>query len=417
MPRRNWRALAGFFLLAGCARLLFAQTPLSWEEVRERFEKNNPALQAGQIAVRESEANEVTAGLRPNPIFTSVNDQFLFFNPDKFKPFQTSQWTQSISQLIERRNKRGLRVESARLASAMARTDLQDARRQLVFGLRDAFVRTLQAKSLLELASENLAYYDRVLAVNRERLKAGDIAKVDLTRLELQRAQFQSDLVNAQVNLRTAKIALLALMNDRRPVDGFEVTGAFDYHALSLTTEEARRTALASRPDLASAATAIRRAQSDSRLAWANGSWDPAVGLEYQRTQKDNTMGLGITIPLRIFDRNQGEKARTQLEIGRAEKLQDGLVASIYRDVDSAYAAVNSVRDLILPYRDRYLSQAGEVRETVSFAYAQGGASLLEFLDAQKSYRDTQLAYRNLIGNYLSALNQLSLAMGQEVNP
>lgn len=413
MLDKKWHYLG--FLFVGISA--FAQTPLGWEEVRERFRRNNPNLLAGQIAVRQSEANQVTAGLRPNPVFSSVNDQFLFFNPDRFKPFRTSQWTESISQQFERRNKRGLRVASASLGSAIAASDLADAERQLLFNLRDAFVRTLQAKALRELARENLSYYDRVLALNRERLKAGDIAKVDLTRLELQRAQFESDAVGAEVNVRTAKIALLALMNERRPVDEFDVAGEFSYRPLLLTQEEARREAVQSRPDLRGAETAIRRAESDHRLAWANGSWDPQVGLEYQRTQSDNTLGFGVTIPLKIFDRNQGEKERTALEIRRAERLRDGLLANLYRDVDSAYAAVGSVRDLLLPYQERYLPQAVEVRDTVSFAYARGGASLLDFLDAQKSYRDTQLAYRNLVGNYLAAVNQLSLAMGKEVMP
>jgi cobalt-zinc-cadmium efflux system outer membrane protein len=414
MHRILSRSFTLFLLLAG---LCPAQTAFTWDEVRERFRANNLSLLAGRLQVDESRASEITAGLRPNPVFSSINDQFLFFNPSQFKPFDTSQWTQSITQLFERRNKRPLRVESARLATSIASTDLADQERQLLFALRDAFIRTLQARSFLELARENLAYYDKVLDVNRLRFKAGDIAQVDLTRLELQRAQFAGDLVNAQVNQRTAKIALLALMNERRPVEGFEVRGTFDYVPLALTPEEARNAGAASRPDLRSATTVIEKAQSDSRLAWANGSTDPQFYLEYQRTQQFNTLGAGFSIPLRIFDRNQGEKERTSIEIRRAERARDAVLSGIYRDVDSAYATLASVRDLIEPYRDRYLPQAREVRETVSFSYSQGGASLLEFLDAQKSYRDTQLAYQTLIANYLAAANQLSLAVGQEVLP
>ncbi len=414
MHGRKWK-LASYFLLAAQAAL--AQRALTWDEVRERFHTNNPNLLAGQLQVRESQASEITAGLRPNPVISSINDEFLLFNPDRFKPFDTSQWTQSISQLIERRKKRPLRVESARLATSIASTDLADQERQLLFNLRDAFVRALQAKAFVDLANDNLAYYDRVLAVNRERFNAGDLARVDLTRLELQRAQFESDVVNARVNLRTAKIALLALMNDRQPVDTFDITGPFDFRPVPLTLEEARRAAVNVRPDLQSATTAVQKAVADNRLAWANGSWDPQLYLEYQRTQSDNTMGFGVSLPLRIFDRNQGEKERTRLDIDRARRFRESVIAGIYRDVDSAYATVNSVADLIVPYRDRYLPQARDVRETVSFSYSNGGASLLDFLDAQKSYRDTELAYQNLIASYLSALNQLSLATGREVMP
>ena len=138
---------------------------------------------------------------------------------------------------------------------------------------------------------------------------------------------------------------------------------------------------------------------------------------EFQRTQPDNTLGFGVSIPLRIFDRNQGEKEKTEIEITRAERHRTAVETGILRDVDSAYATVLSVQELILPYRDRYIPQSADVRETVSFAYSRGGASLLDFLDAQKSYRDTQLAYQTLIASYLSALNQLSQAVGQEVLP
>ena len=146
-----------------------------------------------------------------------------------------------------------------------------------------------------------------------------------------------------------------------------------------------------------------------------NGSTDPTVGLEYQRTLPDNTLGMSIDIPIRIFDRNQGEKARTTLEIRRTEQLRDGLMLSILRDVDSAWAQVDSVRALLRPYKQKYLAESADVRDTVKFAYTSGGASLLDFLDAQKSYRDTQLNYLNLIGSYLSAVNQLNLAVGREV--
>jgi cobalt-zinc-cadmium efflux system outer membrane protein len=186
---------------------------------------------------------------------------------------------------------------------------------------------------------------------------------------------------------------------------------------LPLTLEQARQAALASRPDLKSAETAISKARTDSRLAWANGSTDPDLYFEYQRTQSDNTLGFGVTIPLRVFNRNQGEKAKTEIEIRRAQRSREALAFGILRDVDSAYATVLSVRDLIGPYRDRYLKQARDVREIVSYSYSRGGASLLDFLDAQKSYRDTELAYQNLVASYLAALNQLSQAAGKEVLP
>ena len=390
---------------------------LDWPQVLERFRQNNPGLSAGELNVRESQASEVTAGLRPNPTFTSTEDQNNFFSTNPYRPFGAVQYVESISQLIERRNKRQLRVGSARLATEQSKTDQSDLERNLVFSLRDAFVRVLQGKAILEVAEENLKYYDKVVDVNRERQKAGDIAKVDLTRVELQRAQFQSDRLNAKLNLRTAKIQMLALLNDRRSIDQFDVSGPFAFKPVVASLEEIRNSALTARPDLRSAATAIEKAKADNRLAWANGSTDPTVGVDYTRAGRFNTLGVSVSIPLRVFDRNQGEKARTAIEVRRVELNRTNLMSNIYRDVDAAYENVKSAVNLLEPYRDQYLRQSEEVRETVSFAYRNGGASLLDLLDAQKSYRDTQLNYRNLIASYLSAVNQLSLAVGQEVKP
>jgi cobalt-zinc-cadmium efflux system outer membrane protein len=411
-----WRAFAPLLGIIPVPGILPAQTALDWEQVRERFRTNNPSLMAGSTAILESRANEVTAGLRPNPQFSLLAEQFHPWDPG-FRPFQDTQITPTITQLWERRGKRGLRVSSARLATSGSVTDLADQERQLTFNLRDAFIRTLQAKSIVELATDNLSYYDKVIDVNRLRYKAGDISRADLDRVELQRAQYESDLLSAQVNVRTAKIQLLALMNDKTPVDQFDIRGNFDFRELILLPDELRAQAAASRPDLQSANTAIRRAEVDHKLAWANGSTDPVVGGEYQRTGPFNTLGLDLTVPLRIFDRNQGEKARTALEIRRTGQLRDALSIGILRDVDSALQQVQTVTALLRPYRDRYLPLAASVRDTVSFAFQRGGASLLDFLDAQKAYRDTQLNYRNLIASWLSAANQLNLAVGQEVIP
>ena len=222
--------------------------------------------------------------------------------------------------------------------------------------------------------------------------------------------------MNAQVSLRTARITLLAIINEpSTPVDSFDVAGDFDFKETILLPQELHQAALDARPDLQSATTAVNKAKVDNKLAWANGSWDPAFGLEYQRTMPDNTAGVSLALPIRIFDKNQGEKARTSLEVQRAQKIREGIVTGVYHDVDSAYETVESTRRLLRPYRDHYIPQAGRVRDTVSFAYRNGGASLLDFLDAQKSYRDAQLAYRNLIGSYLAAVNQLNLAVGREV--
>jgi cobalt-zinc-cadmium efflux system outer membrane protein len=396
-----------------------AQEPWTWEKVRQQFESNNPTLRAGSLNVDEAKANEITANLRPNPQLGVVLDQFPVFNPNLLSP-NNAQWTPTVTQLIERQGKRHLRYQSAQLATRLAQSDNEDLQRNLLFNLRDAFIRLLAADSILQLANDNLTYYDKVIGVNRERYKAGDIAKIDLQRVELQRAQFESDYQSAQINQRQAKLDLLALMNvktsnDRTSVDQFNVAGNFDFLDVVPELAEVRQAALDTRPDLQSAAVAVEKAKTDHKLAWANGSTDPTLGLEYQRTQAVNTLGIDFAIPLRFFDRNQGEKQRTQVEIERSDRLRQAAETGVLRDVDSAHASLLSLLELLKPYRDRYIPEATEVRETISFSYAHGGASLLDFLDAQREYRDAQLNYRNLIASYLSAANQLNLTVGREV--
>jgi cobalt-zinc-cadmium efflux system outer membrane protein len=402
-------------LFALCLRS-WAQEPWTWEKVRERFETNNPTLRAGRLQVDEAKAGEITASLRPNPQLSVVLDQFTVFNPSVLSA-NNAQWTPTVTQLIERQSKRHLRYQSAELAARSSQSDTQDLERNLLFNLRDAFVRLLAAKSVLQFSTDNLSYFDKVIEVNRERFKAGDISNIDFERVELQRVQLESDYQNALVSLRQAKLDLLALMNEKSSPDQFDVAGEFDFHDKLPELAEVRQQALLIRPDLQSAETIVQKAQVDHKLAWANGSTDPTVGLEYQRTGPFNTLGIDFAIPLRIFDRNQGEKQRTQIEMDRTLRLREAVMAGVLRDVDSAHTALVSVVEVLKPYRDHYLPQATDVRETISFSYAHGGSSLLDFLDAQRAYRDTQLNYRNLIASYLSAANQLNFTVGREVIP
>jgi outer membrane protein, heavy metal efflux system len=394
-----------------------AQAPLTWDQVRQQFEQRNPTLLAGQFNISESKAEEITAYLRPNPNFTLTADQIdPFPGGPPHGPFAYLLPVASISYLHERQHKRELRLESAQNATAIATSEQADLERTLLFNLRGAFVQTLQAKSVLQLAKDNLAYYDHVLDVSRERFKAGDIAQIDLDRLELQRVQYESDLQTAEVNLRTTKIQLLTLLNDRTPVEHFDVTGPFDFSDQILPLDEFRKIALDTRPDLKAGVQAVDKAKTDHKLAVANGSTDPTFGFDVGRNPPiDQYIGFNLSIPLRIFDRNQGEKLRTQLDIDRNQRLLDAAQAQVFSDVDSAYAMLNSNVILLQPYKAKYLQQAVRVRDTVFFAYQRGGASLLDYLNAQSDYRTVGLAYLNLVGSYLTAAAQLNLAVGREV--
>jgi len=419
--RRLW---FGLFLVAVSAQSGWAQKALTWQEVRDKFESANPRLRAGQMGIDESRAQEITAFLRPNPNFTLSTDgtQIAPFK-GVWKPFLGTQFSPNLSYLHERQHKRELRLESAQKGTGIAISGQADLNRTLLFALRMAFIQTLQEKAIFDLAKENLSYYDHLLDVNRERYKAGAIAQVDLDRLELQRVQYESDLQTAEVNLRTAKIQLLALLNDRTPVEQFDVTGPYDFSTQIASLEEVRQMALDARPDQKAAMEAIDKAQTDHKLAIANGSTDPTLSAWYTYNPSFNnpfahqTVGASVSIPLRIFDRNQGEKKRTELDIDRNEKLMEATRAQVFSDVDSAYATVNSTVILLQPYKDRYLQQASRVRDTIAFSYQHGAASLLDFLNAQAEYRSVQVNYLNLVASYLNATSQLNLAAGREVIP
>jgi cobalt-zinc-cadmium efflux system outer membrane protein len=395
----------------------FAQpVALTWQQVREKFQATNPTLRAAQIGIEESRAQEITAFLRPNPDMTTTLDQIQPFNGNPYRPLGFALPLISGSYLHERQHKRELRQESAQKATAIAISQQADTERTLLFNLRGAFVQALQAKAVLTLARQNLAYWDRVLVVSNDRFKAGDIAQIDLDRLELQRVQFETDVQTALVNERTAKIQLLTLLNDRTPVEQFDVTGPFDFSERLMPMEEFRSMALGARPDLKAAVQSVDKAQTDHKLAVANGSTDPTFAMDLGRNPPIPAyIGFSMTVPLRIFDRNQGEKARTELDVRRNQRLRDAAEAQVFSDVDSAYATLNNNLTLLRSYKARYLQRAVNVRDTMAFSYQHGGASLLDFLNSQNDYRSVQLNYLNLIGSYLTAASQMNLAVGREV--
>jgi cobalt-zinc-cadmium efflux system outer membrane protein len=397
-----------------------AQTALTWQQVVDKFRAANPNLRAGELNIQESKANETTAYLRPNPNLTVLLDQIQPFNGNPYRPFGYALPAVSFDYLHERQHKRELRLESAQQGTAIAESQQQDLERGLLFSLRTAFVQALEAKALLADARENLDYFNRELAINRARFRSGDIARVDMDRIALQSAQYQSDLQSALVNVRTAKITLLMLVNDRTPVDGFDITGSFAFEERTLALDDLHTMALAARPDLRAALLAVEKAGTDHKLAVANGSTDPTFGVDFGRNPPIPAyMGVSFNIPLRIFDRNQGEKARTEIDIAHAEREREANQAQVFSDVDSAYFTIVSAVNLLRLYTaaDGYLETARRIRSTMSFSYQRGQAALVDYLDAQRDYRATEVAYLNLVGAYLTAAGQLNMAVGKEVIP
>ncbi len=402
----------------------FCQQQLTWEQVRDKFEAVNPTLKAAQINIAESRANEITANLRPNPSLNLLADgtQLAPYN-GVWQPITGTYYSAGVSYLHERRHKRELRLESAKDATTIADSQFRDQDRTLLSTLRSAFVQALQQKAVLALAQANLDYYDKVLTISRERFRVGGMAKVDLDRLELQRVQYESDLESARVGLQTAKIQVLMLLNDRTPADQLDVTGPFDFSDRIPSLDELRSIALDTRPDLKAAMQAVEKAKADHKLAVANGSTDPTFDVWYSynpsfnNPNDKNTIGGSINIPIRIFDRNQGEKLRTQLDIGLNQQQRDAAEAQVFADVNTAYANVESNIVLLRPYKEKYLAQAVRVRDTVTYSFQRGGASLLDFLNAESDYRNVQQNYLTLIGAYLASVAQLNQAVGREAIP
>jgi len=394
----------------------------TWNQVKDRFELNNTTLQASRLNIDELKAQEITAHLRPNPDLTvSADGTQIAPSNGVWRPFAGTLVSPAVSQLFERRNKRNLRYQAAKQGTAVGAAQASDSERTLLFNLRTAFVGVLQAKAVVHLAQENLEYYDKILKVSRDRFEAGDIAQIDLDRLELQRLQYESDLQTALVNLRTSKINLLALLDDRRPVDSYDVDGTFDFREDLLSLDDYRQDALKARPDLLAAVLSVQQAETNYKLAVADGSTDPTISAwfthngSFNNPDALNTLGVSVSIPLRVFDRNQGEKLRTKIDINRNEKLRAGVETQVYADVDSAYATVSSNLTLLRPYKQKYLAQAVRVRDTILFSYEHGGASLLDFFNAESDYRTVELSYVNLVGSYLTAAAQLNQAVGREV--
>ena len=399
-----------------------AQQSLTWDQVKSRFEASNPSLKANALTVEESRAQEITAYLRPNPQFTlSTDGTQIAPNNGVWKPLEGTDVVPNVSYLHERDHKRELRLETAKEGTRIAQSQSDDAKRNLEFTLRGAFVNILQSKAQFDLAKTELEYYDHIIEISQSRLHAGDIAQIDFDRIELLRGQYQSALQSAIVNLRSAKIQLLQLLNDRTPVEQFDVTGNFDFSESLKPLEDFRQDALNTRPDLQAAMQTIQQAETNHKLAVANGSTDPTFAGWYTYNSSNNnpngiqTLGASVSIPLRIFDRNQGEKQRTQIDIDRSREASEATRAQVFSDVDSAYVQVQSNVELLKPYKDKYTAEATKVRDTVTYAYEHGGASLMDFLNAQSDYRTVQQAYLQLIGSYLTAAAQLNLAVGREV--
>ena len=379
---RRWvrRLLLATCLGAWVPTCAVAQKTLTWEQAKRELETSNPTLRAARIGIQESRADEITALPAPQPGPDVSVDQFspLSMPDTPYRPLTDTEPFLSGSYLIERRHKRNLRRESARQGTAIAISELDDQERNLLFDFRGAFVQVLQQKAVVAVTRESLEFYDRMLAVSRDRYKAGDIAQVDLDRLELQRVQFETDVQTALVNLRTAKIQLQTLLNDRTPVEQLDVSGRFDYAEILTPSGRIPAERIRFQGRILRAADASCRQGEDRLPAGRRQRFDRSHVRMGRRTRAAGSGLLSAsasTIPLRIFDRNQGEKARTQLDIKRNERLVEANRAQVFSDVDSAYATLQSDLILLRPYKAR-VSAAGGARAGDDFVFVSAWRGL-----------------------------------------
>ena len=412
-------ALTGLFWIGLAVAALAEQVrTLTLPEALALAERQNPTLQAHAQSIESSRAGEITAGLRPNPIFQ--ND--------------TTSATVGIYQEFEVGGKRRSRLESARLTTSVSETDFADARRTLVLSVRQAFVGALLAKADVALARENLSSFQKVIDLNRLRLEKGALSGADFLKIELQALQFETDLQDAALALQTEKATLRGLLGGSSLPEQFDVEGDLEATPFEKGLSELQQLALANRPDLKSAETGIRKAAADVRLAKANGYPDPTLGTSllhtgneiggpgwfqpfYPKGETSNAMGVGLSFPIPLFNRNQGEIARTRSEQRRADFLVQAMRNQVLQDVETAYASFQSSRDRVRLYEQTYLSRAKDSRDTAEFAFQRGATSILDFLDAERTYRATQLAYRKELAAYMTNRAQLEAAAGTLVAP
>jgi len=371
--------------------------------------KDNPTVRAKEFERQSVSANEITAGLRPNPTATFSGEQF---TPGGSSGAAITQYTISIGQLIELGGKRQRRVDSARAATKVTGFELADLQRQTMFQVKKSFTDILLARDTLALAQQNLTTLDEVERVQRFRAEKGDISQLELLRIQVQRFAFERDAVDARQALNAARITLRALCGVDRVTEDFDVTGELTYRDVSYRHEELYRLVMQNRPDIRAAQASREKARADVNLARANAWWDITPQIEYQRIGPDNTIGFGVSLPLRIFDRNQGEIARARADVLKADATRQAVAIQALAEVDAALSTLRSEAEKVKALSETYLPKARETRDTVDYAYRRGGVSLLDFLDAQRTYRETALEYLRAVGNHRTAFYQLEAAVG-----
>jgi len=381
---------------------------------------HNHNLKAARTTIQQNEAVEITANLRPNPVLTA-DAQFLpIFQPNKFSEDYintTAQFDLGLSYLFERGRKRQHRLQAARDITAETRSIVADNQRTLVFQVAFQFFNVQLAESTLDIAEQDLKSFQNTVDISDSRYKAGDISQGDFLKIHLQLLQFQQDVSQARLARVQALVGLRQLLGYESVPGDFDVSGAFEYQPVKLKLEDLQAKAIAERPDLRAARQGVTAASSLYQLARANGKVDVTGTFNYDHVSATNTGSFFGSFQIPIFNRNQGEIARTRYAITQAEELQLAASDQVMTDVSDAYEGVRDNDLIVSLYLSGYLNEARLSRDISEYAYKRGAASLLDFLDAERSYRAIQLAYRQSLASYLLAVEQLREAVGTRSLP
>jgi len=376
--------------------------------------EHNHALKAARTLIQQSQAQEVTAGLRPNPVFT-YDDLFVPLTPSQFTSNNLNQITEfdvGLSYLWERGHKRQARIRAARDQTAVTQSQVSDNERALSFSVGQQFIGVLLAKSNLDFAKQDLQSFQQTVDISEARYKAGDISEGDLLKIKLQLLQFQTDVSSAELNLAQARASLRSFLGYDTVPENYDVAADLAYMPLHGNKEDLQSMALRLRPDLRAAAQGVTAAQSQHQLAVADGKRDITTTLDYTHVSAINSASFIFNMEIPIFNRNQGEIARTQYAITQSQETKTSAQETVMTDVSTAYEAAREGETIVKLYESGYLKQSADSRDISEYAYRRGAASLLDFLDAQRSYRATQLAYRQSLATYMLALEQLREAVG-----
>jgi len=388
---------------------------LTLQQVIDLARTQNPTILAAEQNLRAVRAQELQAGVRTNPFF-GVNGTNVTLPPDGSKG-NPDAYAFQFSRLFERGNKRGFRLQTARATTAQTQAQLDDTLRQTVLEIKLAFVRMLFAKASLDLADANLKDFRHEIEVANDRYQAGDIGKLDFERLDLQLGNFEFDQANAEINLLQASDQLQTFIGNDAPKPDFDITGDIIPPILPQTEQELLQQALARRPDFAAARAAVNAAEANARLAIANGTADPTLEGEFDKSGYYNSFGFNVNIPIRIFDRNQGNKETARLQADSARLSVIAARNQVTSDVDQAWISYTRARALSDRFGQHYLDESADVLTISRFAYDHGGLALIDYLDALREARTTTAAALNAYATTWQAIHALSAATAIELTP